>query len=141
VCVLLALAAVLSPGTSLARGLSVEVWTDRGNEGVYQPGDQMQVKVRSSSDAHALVYEIDAEGYVRLLFPDVGGSGFVEAHETYPLPPEHSNIELVVQEPVGQCYIVAIASMAPFDSLPWYLRPYNAQAEAVGYVGAPTRRA
>jgi hypothetical protein len=43
----------------------------------------------------------------------------------------------VVQEPVGECYIVSIASVAPFDSLPWYLRPYNAQAEAVGYVGAP----
>src|SRR5262249_10967898 len=93
--------------------------------------------VKSAEDAHVLVYEIDAEGYVRLLFPDGGGSGFLEGRQTYLLPPEDSDVELVVQQPVGECYIVAIASAAPFDSLPWYLRPYNAQAEAVGYVGAP----
>jgi hypothetical protein len=137
VCVVLALAALFAPGVSRARGLSVEVWTDRGNEAVYQPGEKMEVRVRSSEDSHVLVYELDAEGYVRLLFPDGNGSGFVEARETYRLPPDNSNVELVVQEPVGECYIVSIASVAPFDSLPWYLRPYNAQAEAVGYVGAP----
>jgi len=135
--VLVALAALLLPGASFARGLAVEVWTDRGNEAVYQPGEHMQIRVRSSQDGHALVYEIDAEGYVHLLFPEASGSGFVEARQTYRMPPEDSNVELVVQEPVGECYIVAIASVAPFDSLPWYLRPYNAQAEAVGYVGAP----
>jgi hypothetical protein len=133
----MALALVLSSGTAQARGLSVEVWTDRGNDAVYQPGDRMQVKVRSSEDAHVLVYEIDTEGYVRLLFPDGGGSGFLEGRQTYRLPPEDSGIELVVQQAVGQSYIVGIASAAPFDSLPWYLRPYNAQAEAVGYVGVP----
>jgi uncharacterized protein DUF4384 len=137
VCVVIALAALLAPGVSSARGLSVEVWTDRGNEAVYQPGERMQVRMRSSEDSHVLVYEIDAEGYVRLLYPEGNGSGFVEARETYQLPPENSGVELVVQEPVGECYLVAIASVAPLDSLPWYLRPYNAQAEAVGYVGAP----
>src|SRR5262249_7949976 len=134
--ILLALAMVLGPGVSHARQ-EVEVWTDRGNEAVYEPGDRMHIKVKSAEDAHVLVYEIDAEGYVRLLFPDGGGSGFLEGRQTYLLPPEDSDVELVVQQPVGECYIVAIASAAPFDSLPWYLRPYNAQAEAVGYVGAP----
>ncbi|HEU5321381.1 MAG TPA: hypothetical protein VFX28_11285, partial [Methylomirabilota bacterium] len=42
-----------------------------------------------------------------------------------------------VAAPVGQAYIVAIASREPFDQLPWYLRPFNAQAEGVGYVGGP----
>ena len=134
---LMALALVLMSGTSQARGLSVEVWTDRGNEAVYQPGERMQIKVRSSDDAHILVYEIDTEGYVRLLFPEGSGSGFLEGRQTYRMPPEDSGSELVVQESVGQSYLVAIASVAPFDSLPWYLRPYNAQAEAVGYVGVP----
>ena len=134
--ILLALATLLVPGASHARQ-AVEVWTDRGNEAVYEPGERMQIKVRSADDAHVLVYEIDSEGYVRLLFPDIGGSGFLEGRETYGIPAEGSNVDLVVQQPVGQCYIVALASAAPFDSLPWYLRPYDAQAEAVGYVGAP----
>jgi len=133
----LPLALALSPGASLARGLAVEVWTDRGNDAVYEPGDRMQVKVRGSDDAYVLVYEIDAEGYVHVLFPDRGGAGFLEGRHTYRLPADDSDVELVVQKPVGQAYIVAIASVDPFDELPWYLRPYNAQGEGVGYVGAP----
>ena len=79
---LLALALALPSGTSYARGLAVEVWTNRGNDAVYEPGERMQVKVRSSDDAYALVYEIDAEGYVYLLFPDQGGRGFLEGRHT-----------------------------------------------------------
>ena len=135
--ILLALALAMFPGTSRARSLAVEVWTDKGNDAVYEPGDHMVVKVRTSEDAHVLVYEIDAEGFVRLLFPDGNGAGFLEADHAYRMPPEDSGVDLVVQQSVGQCYLVAIASAAPFDSLPWYLRPYNAQAEAVGYVNAP----
>ncbi len=134
---LLGLALALSPGMSHARGLAVEVWTDGGNDAVYKPGDRMQIKVRSSSDAHALVYEIDAEGAIHVLFPAQGGVGLLEGRRTYRLPPEDADVELVVREPVGQCYIVAIASATPLDKLPWYLRPYNAQAEGVGFVGAP----
>lgn len=134
---LLALALASIPVVAGARGFSVEVWTDRGNEGIYRPDERMKVKVRSSDDANLLVYEIDAEGYVNVLFPDQGGAGFVEGKRTYQLPPEDANVELVVREPIGQCYLVAIASMMPFEDLPWYLRPYNAQAEEVGYVGEP----
>jgi len=99
--ILLALVMVLIPGASHARQ-AVEVWTDRGNEAVYEPGDRMLIKVRSAEDAHVLVYEIDAEGFVRLLFPEGGGSGFLEARQTYRLPPDDSNVELVVQQPVGR---------------------------------------
>jgi hypothetical protein len=127
----------LFPGPSRAAGLAVELWTDRGNDAVYKPGDRMVVSVRSSTDAHVLVYEIDAEGAVNVLFPDAGGAGFVQAKQTYEMPPKDADVELVVREPVGQCYIVAIASLAPFENLPWYLRPFNPQAEEVGYVGQP----
>ena len=81
--ILLALATLLVPGASHARQ-AVEVWTDRGNEAVYEPGERMQIKVRSADDAHVLVYEIDSEGYVRLLFPDIGGSGFLEGRRSGP---------------------------------------------------------
>lgn len=126
----------LGPAAVGARGLDVEVWTDRGDDAVYQPGDALEVRARASSDAYLLVYEIDAEGYVRLLYPYRGGSGFVEGRRTYTVPPERANIELVVEKgPVGQCYVVAIASRERFLELPWYLRPYDMHAEEVGYEG------
>jgi uncharacterized protein DUF4384 len=115
--------------------LGVELWTDRGNDAVYRPGERMDVQARASEDAYLLVYEIDAEGYVRMLFPYEGSSGFVEGRRTYQLPPDDAQLELVVQEPVGQGYIVALASRERFRELPWYLLPYDAQAEDVGYEG------
>jgi hypothetical protein len=125
----------LAPTVAGARGLGVEVWADRGDDAVYQPGEAMEIRARASDDAYLLVYEIDAEGYVRLLYPYRGSSGFVEGRRTYPVPPERSNVDLVVQGPVGQCYVVAIVARDRFRELPWYLRPYDLQAEQVGYEG------
>jgi len=138
---LLALAGAFVPAAAVAAGLSVEVWTDRGRDAVYQPGQPLEVKVRTSRDAHLLVYEIDTEGYVRVLYPEAGRSGFVEGRATHRLPGPDSDFAWVVQDPVGQGYIVAIASAAPFEDLPWYLRPANRQAEEVGYYDIDQDRA
>src|SRR4029077_9176069 len=111
----------------------VEIWTSRGNDAVYQPGEHLDLQSRVAADAYLLVYEMDPEGSVYLLYPFRNDAGLVQAGQTYSVPPEHSNVDLVVDGPVGQCYLVAIASKAPFNPLPWYLRPYDMQAEQVGY--------
>src|SRR5207247_10645645 len=78
-----------------ARALSIEVWTDRGHEAVYQDGDVLEIKARASDDSYLLVYEIDSEGSVHLLFPDGRRSGYVEGERTYRLPGPDSDLELV----------------------------------------------
>ena len=133
---LILLALVCVPGAAWAKGLAVELWTDRGNDGVYQPGDVISIKSRLSEDAFLLVYEIDSEGGVHLLFPPQGREGPVEGGRDIELPDDNQN-QLVVDDQTGQGFVVAIASRAPFDSLPWYLRPVNPQAEGIGYVGQP----
>ena len=125
------------PGVSAARGFSVDVWTNRGNDGVYKPGEAIQIKVRPSEDAYVLVYEIDAEGYVHKLFPYDRSSGMLEGRQSYRLGEDQDEAELVAQGPVGQGFIVAIASLDPFEPLPWYLRSVDRQAEELGYDGAP----
>ncbi len=128
----LALGAAL-PAAASPRTLAVEVWTDRGDDAVYRTGDAMQVKVRANDDAYLLVYEIDANGKVSVLYPWRRGSNMVEGRRTYRLPPENSGYELAVENATGQGYIVAIASRRPFRDLPWYLRPFDPQGESVGY--------
>lgn len=131
-----ALAALLvAAGTAAARPLSVEVWTDRGDDAVYSPGEVMQVKVRTNDDAFLLVYEIDSEGRITVLFPFRRGAGMVEGKRTLRLPPEDSGYELTVERETGQGYIVALASRERFRDLPWYLRPFDPQGESIGYVG------
>ncbi len=126
---------VLAPPAARARTLGVDVWTDRGKDAVYEPGEPLQIKVRASDDAYLLVYDIDSEGAVHVLFPYEGGSGLVEGRRALAVPGGDSDVQLVAEEPVGQGYIVAIASRQPFNALPWYLRPYDPQAEEAGYVG------
>lgn len=131
-----AIAALLVAATTAsARPLSVEVWTDRGDDAIYSPGEAMQVKARTNDDAYLLVYEIDAEGRITVLFPYRRGSGMVEGRNTLRLPPEDSSYELTVDQETGQGYIVALASRAPFRELPWYLRPFDPQGESIGYEG------
>ena len=125
-----------APAARASRGLDVDVWTDRGADAVYRPGETLEMRVRASEDAYLLVYEINAEGRVSLLFPERGSRGFVPAGETLRIPSEHSNLELVVEGPAGQGFLVAITSREPFRALPWYLRPYDPHAEDLGYAGA-----
>jgi len=126
---------VLAPPPARARTMGVDIWTDRGKDAVYEPGEPVEIKVRTSDDAYLLVYDIDSEGYLRVLYPYEGGSGYIEGRHTYRVPPYQSGLQLVVQGPVGEGYIVAITSRQPFNALPRYLRPYDPQAEGAGYVG------
>jgi len=130
-------AAAMIPGVASAAGLAVNVWVDRGTNAVYEPGERVQVRARCSDDADLLVYDIDAEGYVHVLFPYREHNGYVDGRKTIMIPDASASDELVVRGPVGQGYIVAIASREPFRDMPWYLRPYDPQAEGVGYIGGP----
>ena len=98
---LLVLAVAWAPNPATAGHLAVEVRTDRGHEAVYQAGENLEVKVRPSDDAYLLVYEIDAEGYIHVLFPNHASSGWVEGRRTLVLPEDVSDLALVVQGPVG----------------------------------------
>jgi hypothetical protein len=133
----LALAAIafatVLPASARAKALGVEIWTDRGDDAVYQPGEAMTVKVRASDEAYVIVYEIDSDGHISVLYPWRRGSNMVDAHHTYRLPPDDSGYELAVEKATGEGYLVAIASRHPFRDLPWYLRPYDPQAEGNGY--------
>ncbi len=124
-----------APATALARPMSVDIWTDRGKDAIYEPNEPIEIKVRASDHGYLLVYDIDSEGAVRVLFPYAGTTGYVAGGHTYRVPPQGSGLQLVVQGPTGQGYIVAIVSREPFNALPRYLRPYDPQAEHVGYLG------
>ena len=123
----------LAAAPAFARPLDVEVWTDKGDDAVYQTGDAMRIKVRPSSDSYVLVYEIDSKGQVNLLFPFHRGPSLVPGGNTLRLPPEESGQQLIVGEETGQGFIVAIASDRPFRDMPWFLRPYDPQAASIGY--------
>lgn len=102
--------------------LDIDVWTNKEEGGVYRQGEPMRVLFRPSADAYVLIYNIDTEGYIHLVYPyDPGDPDMVEGGRTYQVPSRNDPYDLVADGPTGIEYVVAIASPEPFRDLPWYL--------------------
>jgi hypothetical protein len=103
--------------------LDVEVWINKEEGGVYHQGEPMRVSFRANADAFVLIYNIDTEGYIHLVYPyGPDDPDRVEGGITYQVPSRHDPYDLVADGPTGVEYVVAIASPEPFRDLPWYLR-------------------
>ncbi|MCX5800244.1 MAG: DUF4384 domain-containing protein [Candidatus Eisenbacteria bacterium] len=105
--------------------LVIDVWTDRGEGGVYYAGERIRVFFRASRDCYVTIYNVDTQGYVHLLYP--AGSfdeHFAAAGVTYRVPSRRSPYDLVIDGPTGIEYVEAVASVEPFRARPpWYLDP------------------
>lgn len=121
-----------------AQTLNVKIRSDRGDGAVYQPGDAISLSVKTNRDANLIVYEIDAEGAVHVLFPTQGNDTGIDGGTSLQLP-ETSDEQMVVEGPVGEGFIVAVASEEPFRQLPWYLRPPDPRAQELGYTSSDER--
>ena len=108
--------------TGGGQGLTADVWINKEEGGVYRPGESMRVFFRSNADAYVLVYNIDTEGYIHLVYPYGPADPMrVEAGRTYIIPQRHDPYDLVADGPPGMEFVVAVASRFPFQDLPWYL--------------------
>ncbi len=119
-----ALAAEQVPIQPLAhvRKLDADVWINKDEGGVYRPGESMRVYFRTSGDAYLLVFNIDTDGYIHLIYPyGAGDTPFVEGGRSYRIPARSDPYDLVADGPPGVEYVVAVASPYPFQNLPWYL--------------------
>ncbi len=96
--------------------VDVNVKVKRGEGAVYAVGEPVRIEFKANEDAYHMVYAIDTEGYVRLLFPRYWeDDGWVEAGRKVKLrerdlawPADRWGTEGIV-------YIEAIASPTPFD--------------------------
>ena len=118
-------------GVPGGRNTTVDVWINKEEGGVYRPGESMRVFFRSSADAFVLVYNIDTEGYIHLVYPYGPADPMrVEAGRTYQIPARHDPYDLVADGPQGMEFVVAVASREPFQNLPWYLTSGAPESEA-----------
>jgi len=73
---------------------------------VLDPGDRIAFEYQTAQDAAVIVFDIDTQGYVRLLNP-VGEPARVRAHETKQVPDDGS--ELVVEGEPGVEFLFAVS--------------------------------
>lgn len=100
----------------------VDVWVDKDEGGIYRPGESMRVYFRSSADSYVLVFNVDTDGYIHLVYPyGPEDPPLVEGGREYRIPSRSDPYDLVADGPAGIEYVVAVASPFPFQNLPWYL--------------------
>jgi hypothetical protein len=98
-----------------AESLRVSVWLDRDEDEIYERGDEQRVTFQTNEDAYAVVYRIDTEGLVTVLWPrDRLDDGFVFGGHDYRLPGREARA-LRLDEAEGEGFVEAIVSRYPFD--------------------------
>lgn len=112
-----------SPGLDVEGGLGdsyrpeIRVWLSR--EGYYHRGDRARVYFDTKSDAFVTILRIDTDGRVQILFPhDPWQDNYVYGERRYEVIDPHTSHgkhSFVVDEYPGQGYILAVASLDPFD--------------------------
>jgi hypothetical protein len=118
------LIAVLSLAPSAAGSVAgptayVEVWTGKGEGEIYDMGENIDIYVRPSFDAYVIVYTIDTNGYVDVIFPyDCQDDGYLIGGRDYQVAGDRSH-GMRVSGSKGVAYVRALASATPFRRLYW----------------------
>ena len=95
--------------------LRVAVWTDRAADEVYRKGETMTMGFQTNADAYAVVYRIDTEGRVTVLWPRSRmDDGFVFGGHEYGLPVQ-GGPALRAAQAEGEGFVEVIVSRYPFD--------------------------
>ncbi len=82
-------------------------------EGVYRSGNEIRLSFQTTKDAYVVVYNIDADGYVQLLYPEDGRPVLSKGRTTYFLPPPGKNLTWEAGSTTGVEYIHALAVTEP----------------------------
>ncbi len=99
-----------------AQTLRVGLWIENLDEGeVLERGQEIDVGFQANEDAYAVVYRINAEGLVSVLWPRSRmDDGFVFAGHEYMMPVTGGR-RLTASSETGEGFIEAIVSRYPFD--------------------------
>ncbi len=97
------------------QSLRVNVWHDRQQDEVYKRGESVRVHFETNQDAYVVVYRIDTDGLVTILWPRSRlDDGFVFGTHTYNLPGPGSP-RILAADDEGVEYVEAVVSAYPFD--------------------------
>jgi len=84
-----------------------------GRGAVMMPGRDINLTFQTSSDAYVIIYNIDSEGYVHLLYPADGRPEMVQGKKVYFLPEQGAGVTWEVGRDTGIEYMHAIAVSDP----------------------------
>lgn len=97
------------------QSLRVSLWLNKESDQVFRRGEPIEVMFQTNEDAYAVLYHIDVDGRVEVLWPTSRYSdGFVFGGHQYRLPSRDGD-RLRAGEDEGVGYVQAVISRYPFD--------------------------
>lgn len=91
----------------------IQLSINKGNGSTYAPGENLSVTFRTNRDAYVVLYDIQPNGQVSIIFPNrYDQNNFVRANKTYYLPRQGYNF--MIDNTLGTEYIQAVASTKQF---------------------------
>ena len=94
---------------AVASDIDVSLRLIGGRGAVLMPGRDINLTFQTSSDAYVIIYNIDSEGYVHLLYPADGRPEMIRGRKVHFLPEQGKDITWEVSGDTGIEYIHAIA--------------------------------
>lgn len=95
--------------------LRVSLWLNKNADEVYRRGEPLNVTFQTNDDAYAVVYHIDVEGRVSVLWPTSRfNDGFVFGGHQYRLPARGGE-RMRAGDREGQGFFHTVVSQYPFD--------------------------
>jgi hypothetical protein len=92
---------------------AVQLWIN--NDRRFLPGDRAKVQVRAREDGYLLVFHVDPDGYLRVLFPlDPKDDNFVRGGHKYEIRGRADRESFSVDSRYGQGAVYAAVSRDPF---------------------------
>lgn len=95
------------------------IWTDKAD---YFIGESIGIGFKVNKDSYAYIFSIDADGVVRMLFPNIYSSqNWVKANVSYRLP-DNSRYNLTIGGPKGTDQLVLISTPEKIQDTDWLAR-------------------
>jgi hypothetical protein len=84
--------------------------------GDYRPGDRVSVEVETDDDGYLVVFRVDGDGYVRVIFPlDPDLDPFVRGDRRYELRGRGERQSFLADDRGGTGLVLAVLSRSPLD--------------------------
>ncbi len=91
---------------------NVDVWVDKGDGAVYQPGEKLYVYFKSDRDCYLTLFDFTTTNDVHVIFPNrYNSNNYIQAGRVYKIPGPDYGFEFEVEGPPGTEIIKAIATL------------------------------
>jgi len=100
--------------TNRTSSFALDMFVDRGDGGRYRAGEPIRISFRSGEPGYLYIFDVDAQGEVRLVFPRQGQPNRIKSDVLYDLPAKDRKPTFTAQG-TGQHDLKAIVTARPVE--------------------------